>query len=205
MSAAASGIVLASASPRRRELLAAAGVAFRVVPSRAEEIMEGGVPPGEVAVGNARRKAREVAGRVEAACVIGADTIVVLDEAVLGKPRDVADARQMLQRLQGREHVVLTGLAVVDGTTGVIHEAVERTTVRFAPLSAAEQAAYLAGFDPLDKAGAYVIQGPGALVIEAVRGCYYNVVGLPLQALERLFHEFGRSLLRDPAFRPGAG
>lgn len=196
-----SGIVLASASPRRKELLEAAGVVFQIVPSRAEEVQGTEDSPEQVARVNAQRKAREVAPRVEAEFVIGADTIVVVDGAVLGKPADRAEAARMIQRLQGREHAVLTGVAVLHVPTREMADTVERTTVRFGPLSDVAQVAYMATFDPLDKAGAYVIQGPGALVIEAVAGCYYNVVGLPLNALERLFLGFGRSLLCDPAFR----
>ncbi len=199
-----SAIVLASASPRRRELLRDAGVRFRVVPSHVEELTCGDGVPEDVARQNARRKADEVAARVTADFIIGADTIVVLEDAVLGKPTDLAAARYMLERLQGSEHAVVTGLAVLHVASGEVADATERTLVRFAPLTGPDLDAYLAAYDPLDKAGAYVIQGPGALVIEAVHGCYYNVVGLPLNALERLFQHFGRSLLRDPDFRCGA-
>ena len=197
------GIILASASPRRRELLAAAGVAFRVVPSGADELIEH-ESPARLVCENARRKAAAVAASEDATLVIGADTIVVLDGAVLGKPADRAEAERMVHRLQGREHSVFTGLAVVDCERGTTVDAAEETVVRFAPLTAAAVRAYLDEFDPLDKAGAYAIQGPGGFVIEEVRGCYYNVVGLPLRALERLCNRLGRSLLQESAWRRGA-
>lgn len=196
-----SGIILASASPRRRELLAAAGVTFRVVPSAALEEHTSEHGPEYLVRENARRKAEAVAAVEDATLVIGADTVVVLDGRVLGKPADMREAERMVRSLQGREHAVLTGLAVVDLEQGEIAVTVEETIVRFAPLSDAELHAYLAAFDPLDKAGAYAIQGPGALVIEEVRGCYYNVVGLPLRALERLCNGLGRSLLQEPSRR----
>lgn len=197
----AASIVLASASPRRRELLAAAGVAFEVVPSTVSEDMPPGMDVREAVQEVARRKAGEVAGRVDAEYVIGADTIVLLDGEVLGKPADTAEAESMVRRLQGREHRVLTGLAVVHRPSGRTESAAEETTVRFAPLTDEQVRAYLATFDPLDKAGGYAIQGPGALVIDAVEGCYYNVVGFPLRALDRLFAAFDRSLLSDAALR----
>jgi septum formation protein len=185
-------IVLASASPRRRELLQSVGIAFAVVPSRApEEVLPGETPEAHV-VRLSKEKAREVAGRpgVPGRWFVGSDTIVLRDEAILGKPRSDADAAAMLRSLSGRSHRVLSGYAVFDRQTGAAVAGVVSTKVRFKELTEQEIAGYIATGEPHDKAGAYAIQGIGAFMVLAIEGSYTNVVGLPLcevvEVLERL-------------------
>lgn len=191
-------IILASASPRREELLRSMGLRFEVVPSRVDETTEP-IPPDELVVTLARRKAAAVAAGAQVdgrTLVIGADTVVALEDTILGKPADAEDARRMLKRLSGREHRVLTGLALVLLGVGREHWAAgyEETTVRFAPLSAAEISRYVQTGEPMDKAGAYGIQGAAARFVEGITGCYSNVVGLPLRRLVVLAQEVGVGL-----------
>jgi len=173
-------IILASRSPRRRDLLGLLGRAFRVIEPEHEEQRLPGEHPGNYAVRNAREKARSVRHHAAAEnfLVIGADTIVVLGERILEKPRDAADAHAMLRALAGRRHEVITGLALLT-RAGEDCRAV-RTEVEFRELTEAEIAAYLATGEPFDKAGAYGIQGHAAHMVTAIRGSYTNVVGLPL-------------------------
>ncbi len=178
-------LILASASPRREELLRQAGCAFTVIASEAEEENDRPLPPAELAIDHALAKARDVALRASPGdVVVGADTIVVLDGQVFGKPRDLADARRMLAALAGREHQVITGVAVAYGGAAWTDFAV--TAVRFRAVGQEEIERYLAGGEPLGKAGAYAIQGVGALLVEGITGCYTNVVGLPLVTLDKL-------------------
>jgi septum formation protein len=177
-------LILASASPRRRELLAQAGYRFSVEASSIDESRRA----GEDAIGFATRLAREKAGEVfarhaaEAALhpllVLGADTVVVCDGEVMGKPADEADAERMLRLLAGRTHHVVTGVAVAWGAGAEV--AAEITQVTMNTLSGEEIAAYVAGGEPMDKAGAYAIQGFAGRWIPRIHGCYFNVVGLPL-------------------------
>jgi septum formation protein len=189
-------LVLASASPRRRELLSGLGVAFTVRPVDLDESPR----PGELPHAYVLRLAREkAAARVEAGeLVLAADTIVVVDGQLLGKPRDEADARRMLGTIAGREHTVLTGVALHEKGKGEGEDGraatVESSRVRMAAMSAAEIAWYAATGEPLDKAGSYAVQGLGALFVEEVFGNYTNVVGLPLPATFRLFAELGYDL-----------
>ena len=180
--------VLASASPRRRELLGRLGLRFEILPSGAEEIWPEGTAPGPAVETLARMKAADVARQRPGALVLGADTVVVLDGEVLGKPPTEADARETLGRLAGRSHTVYTGIALVhDGRCVTAHEATE---VTFAPLAEAEIAAYVATGSPMDKAGAYGIQDDlGSLFIPRIEGDYFNVVGLPLHRLYRTLHD----------------
>ncbi len=182
-------LVLASASPRRADLLQAAGFAFIVDPAHADE----SVHPGEGAEAYARRvaseKAAAVAVRHPGHLVLGADTIVVVDGDILGKPADDEDARRMLERLSGRSHEVLTAVCV--RRDGVVREHLASSTVRFAPLTAAEIAWYVASGEPSDKAGAYAVQGLASRFVEAIDGSYANVVGLPVAAVWRLVRELG--------------
>ncbi|MBP2653278.1 MAG: Septum formation protein Maf [Firmicutes bacterium] len=177
--------ILASASPRRQELLRQIGCEFRTVVSSFMEDNSLDLPPKELAVFQARAKACDVARRLGTGnIVIGADTIVVQEGRVYGKPSDLADARRMLSELAGVEHAVITGLAVAVGEKVWTDFAV--TMVRFRDLTSDEIDRYLATGESLDKAGAYAIQGRGALLVERIDGCYANVVGLPLTTLDKL-------------------
>jgi len=189
-------LVLASGSPRRREMLARLGANFVVRPVDIDESPEGGELPEPYVRRLAEEKARAAAARARTAdVVLAADTIVASGGELLGKPAGVADARRMLERLSAREHEVLTGVAVIDGPDGDLRLGVERTRVRFAELSAEEIDWYVATAEPLDKAGAYAIQGFGALFVDGIDGNYSNVVGLPLPLTYRLLREAGLSLL----------
>ncbi len=191
MTGAAPPIVLASGSPRRRELLERLGLGFVVEPPRREEDPPSpGEDPNAYAVRISAAKAAEVAARRPDALVLAADTIVVLDGDVLGKPGDAAAARAMLARLSGREHAVHTGVTVI-APGGARATGTEVTRVRFRTLEPAEIDAYVATGEPLDKAGAYGIQAFGATLVEGVRGCYFNVMGLPVVRLLALLEEVG--------------
>ncbi|MGB2982284.1 MAG: Maf family protein [Candidatus Bipolaricaulia bacterium] len=181
-------LILASASPRRKELLSRITSDFIVVPSLGDEPTDG--PPRERALSSARAKAHDVSER-HSGVIIGADTVVVLEGDVFVKPESRSDARRMLERLRGREHVVITGLCVVSTWSGEERTAVEETHVRFRELSAEEIADYLATGEGDDKAGAYGIQGRAALLIDHIRGDVYNVMGLPLCRLVLLLREVG--------------
>jgi septum formation protein len=169
-------IVLASASPRRRELLELLGLAFEVAPGDVDETWRNGEAPAA----HAERLAREKASAAvrDGAAVVGADTIVVVGADILGKPLDAAQAAAMLRRLSGREHEVFTGVAVA--YAGAVAAGVGRTTVRFRPLDEATIAEYVATGEPMDKAGAYGIQGFGAVLVEGIEGDYFTVMGLGL-------------------------
>ncbi|NJN15016.1 MAG: septum formation protein Maf [Oscillochloris sp.] len=214
-------IVLASASPRRRELLAALGIAFTVIATDAEECVDtppdavlAGLPPLDLVVSDhptlrAWRKASAVL--VPGAVVLGVDTTVVIDGMVLNKPQDDADGRRMLAHLSGRTHLVHSGicvLSVADGSASA--EAIGLGTqwmwlslvtseVEFYDLTSDQIAAYVASGEPHDKAGAYGIQGRGGQLVRAVRGSYTNVVGLPLGETAHLLAAAGVAILRDPA------
>jgi septum formation protein len=180
-------IVLASASPRRVELLASAGLPFVVVPSTVVEERHSGEPPDALVRRLAAAKARDVAAGRSDGVVIGADTAVVLDGDVLGKPGDDGEARAMLARLSGRVHDVLTGYDVYDVLARRAEGGVVRTRVEFARLGTAEIEAYVATGEPRGKAGGYAIQGRAAGMIARIDGSYTNVVGLPLrEVLETL-------------------
>jgi septum formation protein len=176
-------LILASASPRRAELLKLLPVEFTVLPSEAVEIAYEQLSPLEVCQLNAHRKARAVAKKIPDALVLGADTLVFLDNEILGKPRDLADARRMLARLQGRTHQVVTGVSLIhlrghrEGIFAV------STDVLFHPLTPAQIRDYLAKINPLDKAGAYAIQEFGELLVSEISGSFSNVVGLPVERL----------------------
>ncbi len=185
-------IILASASPRRRELLEQIGAEFRVEVSDAEEISRQDISPVELVMKNAHLKAAAVAKLYPDVPVLGADTVVSLDENIYGKPRDRKQAEEMLQRLSGRTHQVSTGIALV--WQNRLWQACETTEVSFAPLSTAEISRYVESGEPADKAGAYGIQGRGAVFIEQIRGSYSNVVGLPLHCLYGLARKAGIDL-----------
>lgn len=188
-------LILASASPRRSELLMQAGYTFRVQPSPIEEEIEAHPPhPEEYAPNLARHKAEDIARNVGTALVVGADTIVVCAGEILNKPADDEDALRMLTMLQGRTHQVITGLAVLDvEDNAIVRRALTHvcTDVTMRPASRAELSAYVATGEPHDKAGAYAIQGRAAVFIEGIVGDYANVVGLPLYTLARILEGFG--------------
>ena len=196
-------IVLASQSPRRRELLSLIGLAHEVRPADIDESYLAGESPEEHCERLARGKAATLRRQVnDAAVVIGSDTIVVVDGLILGKPDDAADAARMLHMLSGRSHTVLTAVAVARGDR--IESAVERVAVSFRPLDEAEITAYIATREPMDKAGAYGIQGFGATIVSRIEGDYFAVMGLALNLLVRLLarvglrYEFGRLVETAP-------
>lgn len=179
-------LILASASPRRRELLAQAGFTFEVLPANVNEDLRAGEDPISYVVRLARDKAQAVYANLNdsEAVVLGADTTVTVDRHILAKPADADDAARMLRMLSGRTHRVITGIAVTSATGTEV--AAEVTGVRFVALSEAEIASYIAGGEPMDKAGAYGIQGLAAKWIPRIEGCYFNVVGLPLALLSSM-------------------
>ena len=185
-------IVLASSSPRRKELLQTAGIDFEIDVEGVDEVPQGDTPEEKVC-SIAAQKCRPVAARRPNDCVIGADTVVSVDGDILGKPHDRQDAENMLRRLSGREHDVYTGVTVMKD--GGIHCGAERTSVRFRALTPGEIAAYVATGEPMDKAGAYGAQGRGSLFVEGITGDFFNVMGLPLCRLGRMLNEIGVSLL----------
>ena len=187
-------IVLASSSPRRVKLLKQLGVPFEVVEPDGVHEEDDGVPE-EVVLRNARAKAGHVASKLDEGIVVGADTIVVLGDKIIGKAMNDQEAAEMLGVLQGRAHRVLTGLAVVDASSKRMETDVVETHVTFQPLSEEEIARYVATGEPLGKAGGYAVQGIGAVIVEEVHGCFYNVVGLPLYGLSVLLEKFGVILL----------
>ncbi len=188
-------IVLASASPRRRELLTMLGVKnFKVIPAVGEEIITEGMAPGAVVCSLALAKAEEVSKLCTANDVlIAADTVVSMDGEILGKPRDEREAAEMLSRLSGRCHSVFTGVTVSKGQQ--FFTEYERTTVHFRSLTAEEIAAYVATGEPMDKAGAYGAQGIGSLFVECIEGDFFNVMGLPICRLSKMLKKLGVSLL----------
>ena len=189
-------LILASKSPRRRELLAQMGLTdFEIHPAVGEELAEPGLTPPELVQALALHKAREVAEKFAhpGDLVIGADTIVVLDDQVLGKPHDQAHALEMLTALSGREHHVYTGVAVLQNGRELAQ--VEDTAVWFRDASEAELNRYIATGEPMDKAGAYGIQGRGGLLVSRIEGDYTNVVGLPIVRLASMLAQFGVTVL----------
>lgn len=191
-------LVLASGSPRRKILLSRLHMDFQVIVSDIDEreYLKPGKKPEEMAVACALAKARDVAGRIDcAAVVLAADTVVALDDVIFGKPDDVAEAQKMLCELSGRTHTVVTGLAVLDTAQDAEYVGHEMTRVRIGELTPATIEAYIATGEPMDKAGAYGIQGYGGILVQGIEGCFFNVVGLPLFRLQRLFETCGLSLL----------
>ena len=183
-------IILASASPRRQELLQQIGVPYEVVKSDAEEVLDAVEGPRALAVENARRKAVAVAKRYPGRVVLGADTVVFQDGNLYGKPKDAEDARAMLRSFAGRRHAVVTGVALVT-KDGVCRTDAAETEVFFSDLTDDEIAAYVATGEPMDKAGAYAVQGRAAAFIPRIEGSFSNVVGLPLAEVASLLRETG--------------
>ena len=182
-------MILASASPRRRELLLLAGFDFSVETAAVEETYDPALPPAKIVMHLAAVKSAPVAARHPDELVIGADTVVVLDETILGKPHSEEEAKAMLRRLSGRVHQVYTGVCLRRGEKSICFH--ECTLVRFKPLTEAQIAAYVATGEPMDKAGAYGVQGKGCVLVEGIQGDYFNVVGLPVSRLYDEILEFG--------------
>jgi septum formation protein len=195
MSEALKAVALASRSPRRKQLLESLGLAVELVRSAYDEAAGPNTgDPSAIALAHARSKA-EMAEQGGPPVLVAADTIVALDGELLGKPRDPLEARAMLRRLSGREHRVFTGFVVLDRASGQSRSGVESTLVRFMPLESAEIDAYVATGDPLDKAGAYGIQGRGGLLVASITGDFYTVMGLPLARVGASLRELGHRVL----------
>jgi len=199
-------LILASASPRRAELLQQMGVEFKVLPSQAAELHTEDLTARELAQINAYRKARFVAKQFPDALVLGADTLVYLGTRLFGKPPTVADAARMLQKLQGQTHRVVTAICLLCLRLHRQSIFAEDTSVTFLPLNAAAIRLYLSKVNPLDKAGAYAIQEHGELIVEEIAGSYTNVVGLPTERLRDEFAKWNSDSSPAIGFPvPGAG
>ncbi len=188
-------IVLASASPRRRELLAMLGVEnFKIIPAVGEELVKPELTPAEIVCELSLEKAAEVSRLCEASdLIIAADTIVALDGGIMGKPSSKEDAFRMLSKLSGRAHEVFTGVTVMQGKEAFTEY--ERTSVRFRELTEREIFAYIETGEPMDKAGAYGAQGIGSLFVEGIEGDFFNVMGLPLCRLSKMLEKLGVILI----------
>lgn len=187
-------LILASSSPRRAEILLDAGLPFSVLSSAVDESPLPGEKPETLVLRLANAKAELAAARaVGPAIILAADTVVLLDGNILGKPRSTEEARQMLQQLSGRTHAVLTGVALIRLPDNERRQFTESTLVQFRPIAPEELAAYLATEEPYDKAGAYAIQGLAGRFIPRIEGCYFNVVGLPLSRALSELHALGWS------------
>ncbi|MHB8647695.1 MAG: Maf family protein [Thermomicrobiales bacterium] len=197
-------LILASASPRRRDLLGMLGIPFLVDPSGADETVPAGATPEAIVQLLALVKAREVAARHPGAYILGADTLVIVDGLILGKPTDAADAARMLRLLRGRTHWVPTGVALI-APGGAETVLVETATVTMHPYTDVAISAYLATGEPFDKAGAYAVQGAGGALVASVEGCYTTVVGFPLCRVAALLRDVGFAFAADPAFDCVAG
>ncbi|HEX9048416.1 MAG TPA: Maf family protein [Verrucomicrobiae bacterium] len=197
-------VILASASPRRAALLKLLKVDFRVVPADVTESVHEHLSPLEVCQLNAHRKAFAVAKKIPDALVVGADTLVFLDNEILGKPRHLADARGMLKRLQGRHHQVVTGVSLIHLRKHQERIFADSTDVLFHPLDQGQIQEYVSKVNTLDKAGAYAIQEMGEFLISEISGSYSNVVGLPVELLRDELQAWGRPRpLKNPVFAAG--
>ena len=188
-------LILATASSRRIDMLNDMGIKFKAVKSfynEPERIK--GQKPSEYVEANAEGKAKSVSKKFNKGIVVGSDTVVVYKNRVLGKPKDMNEAFEYINLLNGKTHSVYTGLSIINCETGKHLSSHEKTLVSFRTLMDSEMADYMNRIDPLDKAGAYAIQGEGALLVEKINECYYNVVGFPISKLESMLLEFGTSL-----------
>ena len=192
-------VILASASPRRRELLASIGIAFDIEPSNIPEVRGEGESPEEYVARLSREKAHAIAARRPDRWVIAADTTVLLGDLLLEKPEDADDARRMLAAIAGKTHIVYTGVTLEHHGRDYRETRVAESEVRMLPLSPEDIAWYVRTGEPLDKAGAYAVQGIGALFIEGIHGSYTNVVGLPLATLFQMLRRAGLDPLRPNA------
>ena len=188
-------IILASGSPRRKELLKNIGLQFKVDVPLIEEDLKSSLPPDKLVKKLSREKAEAVADKYHDAIIIGADTIGVFDGKIIGKPHTAVEAEKMLSMLRGKSHLVITGYTIIDTETEKSVTKSVATKVYFRKLSKAEIDAYVKTGEPLDKAGAYAIQGLGALIVEKIEGDYYNVIGLPLSSLVESLKEFDVKIL----------
>ncbi len=180
-------MILASQSPRRRELLSLITEDFRIIPAKGEENLPEGIAPREAVLLLSRQKAEEIYTEYKNETILAADTVVAIDGKILGKPDSEQQAAEMLRMLSGRVHSVYTGVSVIS-PTGELSSFAEETKVEFWELSPRQIQQYVASGEPMDKAGAYGIQGSGALLVKSIQGCYYNVMGLPVG---RIYHELG--------------
>lgn len=185
-------LILASASPRRAEILKSVGWEFDKITADVDESVQKNELPDSYVERLARTKAKAVAAKIDKGLILGADTTVLVDEEIIGKPTDLQDAREMLEKLSGRWHEVLTGVALFkkNGKDLTYRDGHERTRVKFAKLSDTEIKYLVEHGAPLDKAGAYAVQGVAAMFIEKIEGDYWNVVGLPIQLVYSLFHRY---------------
>ncbi|RCW88384.1 septum formation protein [Halanaerobium sp. DL-01] len=188
-------LVLASASPRREELLKQLKLQFTIVPSRIDESQFNGLKPVDMVEKLAFAKAESVSELVEEAIIIAADTVVVAQDRVLNKPEDAEDAKNMLSALSGKEHQVITGVAVMNSETDEYLVEHNITSVFMEEISEEEIDKYLETGEPMDKAGAYAIQGFGSLFVREIKGSYYSVVGLPLNQLSKMLKKFNYGIL----------
>lgn len=184
-------IILASASPRRKELLEKIGLKFEVEPADCEEVVDTALEAHELVQKLSRGKAESIARKHRNAIVIAADTVVLMGDKILGKPHNQAEAKKMLRALSGKSHVVITGFTIIDTAKRRILSKTVETKVYIRELNPEEIDAYVKSGEPLDKAGAYGIQGLGSVIVEKIEGDYFNVVGLPLSSLAESLKEFG--------------
>jgi septum formation protein len=192
-------LILASVSPRRRELLKSLGVEFEILSASATELHDPSIPVRDLCCENAWRKADAVAGKAPGALVLGADTLVALGGEVFGKPATLDEAHRMLNALQGRTHQVITGVCLAQNASRTQERFAVETQVTFRPLSSDQIASYIERVHVLDKAGAYAIQEHGDLIIEKISGSYSNVVGLPLEELAARLNRYGFRIERSVA------
>jgi len=188
-------IILASASPRRKELLKKTGLKFKVEPSTYEENISPELEPHELAKSLSLEKAKLVAKNHKNALVIAADTFIVFEGKILGKPPTETEARKMLETISGRQHLVITGFTIIDTENKKALSKSVETKVCIRKLTSNEIDVYVKSKEPLDKAGAYAIQGLGSVIVEKIEGDYFNVIGLPLSALAESLKEFGVHIL----------
>jgi septum formation protein len=188
-------LVLASSSPRREEILEHLNLKFTIVPSKINEDNFKNSDPVELVKVLALEKAKSVSGLVEDAIIIAADTVVVYNENILGKPTNKVEARRMLKKLNDDQHQVITGVAVLNSKTKESHVEYNITDVKMAALSEQEIYNYVETGEPLDKAGSYAIQGFGGLFVEEIKGSYYSVMGLPIHQLTKLLNKFNYGIL----------
>jgi len=190
-------IILASNSKRRHEILASCGIRHKVVPSNAVEYMKVSKLPEQVAMINARIKAEAVAGKIRTGYVIGADTVVLLGNKIIGKPRNASHAKKMLREMSGRTIGVYTGLCVIDVKKQNLISDYEMSLVTVKKFKDKEIPKYFKLLGPYDKAGGFSIEGPGSFIFDDIKGSYFNVLGLPMAGLKDMFDKLGVDILKE--------